>query len=254
MVHMKRFLTAEWRHLLMLNYDVPPQVLAPHVPPGTELDSWRGATFVSLVAFRFLNTRVLGLPIPFHRHFEEVNLRFYVRREHRGELRRAVVFLRELVPRRAIAALARAVYNEPYFALPMRSRLAYDPTPRLEYTWRLAGRWHGCGASGAGQAALPAAGSLAEFITEHYWGYTRQRNGGTIEYRVEHPRWAVWPATDVHVSADLALLYGKLTSLMTATPRSAFIADGSPVTVSRPQWLGQPGIESAEQPGTSVTD
>ena len=68
------FLTAEWRYLAMLNYVVNPKVLAPFVPAGTELDSWAGKNFVSVVGFRFLNTRVLRIPLPFHRHFEEVNL------------------------------------------------------------------------------------------------------------------------------------------------------------------------------------
>ena len=77
----KVFLTAEWRYLAMLNYEIEPAVLAPFVPQGTELDSFDGKTFVSIVAFLFLDTRIGGIPIPFHRNFEEVNLRFYVRRK-----------------------------------------------------------------------------------------------------------------------------------------------------------------------------
>jgi uncharacterized protein YqjF (DUF2071 family) len=222
----------------MLNYEVPPGSLAPWVPAGTELDAWRGSTFVSLVAFRFTHTRVLGVAVPFHRDFDEVNLRFYVRRESRGELRRGVVFLRELVPHRAIAAVARAFYNEPYRAVPMRSTIAHDPAPHVSYEWSLGDHWHACSARGAGlEGSLPAPDSLATFITEHYWGYTRQRNGGTVEYHVDHPRWTVWPATDVQASADLSLLSGTLAPFLSAPPRSAFIADGSAVTVFRPQLL-----------------
>ncbi|HEX7980960.1 MAG TPA: DUF2071 domain-containing protein, partial [Gemmatimonadaceae bacterium] len=108
------FLTAEWRWLVMLNYEVPPEVLAPYVPRGTSLDLWQGHALVSVVGFRFIETRVIGVPIPFHRHFDEVNLRFYVRRElPGGEARRGVVFIRELVPKPMIAWVARALYNEP---------------------------------------------------------------------------------------------------------------------------------------------
>src|SRR6187455_2734884 len=114
-----KFLTAEWRDLVMLNYEVDPAILLDLVPAGTELDLWQGRTLVSVVDFRFLRTRVLGLAIPWHIDFEEVNLRFYVRREASEGLRRGVVFVKEIVPRRAIAWLARLLYNENYVALPM---------------------------------------------------------------------------------------------------------------------------------------
>src|SRR5918996_5117390 len=120
------FLTAEWRDLVMLNYEVDPQVLARRVPPGTELDIWQGRALVSVVGFRFLRTRVLGLPIPFHRDFEEVNLRFYVRRQAEDGWRRGVVFIKEIAPRWAIATVARVVYNENYAARPMRHRIELD--------------------------------------------------------------------------------------------------------------------------------
>src|SRR5262249_61320330 len=118
------FLTAEWRMLAMLNYVVDPAMVADLVPRGTELDSFGGQTYISLVGFRFERTRVRGLWIPFHSDFDEVNLRFYVRRTAGGEVRRGVVFVREVVPRRAIAAVANAVYHEHYAALPMRHRIA----------------------------------------------------------------------------------------------------------------------------------
>src|SRR5262245_20887686 len=108
------FLTADWRYLVMINYEVDPEILHPYIPGGTELDQWQGRTFVSVVGFLFLRTRVLGLTIPFHHNFEEVNLRFYVRRRAIEGWRRGVVFIREIVPRWAIAAVAREFYNENY--------------------------------------------------------------------------------------------------------------------------------------------
>jgi len=122
------FLTGEWRYLAMLNYRVEPALLEPLVPCGTTLDRWQGATYVSLVGFLFRDTRVLGAPIPLHRDFEEVNLRFYVSREVDGEMRRGVTFIREIVPRLAIATVARLAYNEPYVTLPMRHDIAAQPT------------------------------------------------------------------------------------------------------------------------------
>ena len=97
------FLTARWVDLAMVNYEVDPALVRALVPAGTELDLWSGRCLVSVVGFQFLETRVLGLALPFHRNFEEVNLRFYVRRTVGDEARRGVVFVKEIVPRRAIA-------------------------------------------------------------------------------------------------------------------------------------------------------
>ena len=65
----------------MLNYIVDPALIKRLIPAGTEIDYENGETFVSVVGFLFLDTRLLGVPIPLHRDFEEVNLRFYVRRK-----------------------------------------------------------------------------------------------------------------------------------------------------------------------------
>lgn len=227
------FLTAAWRDLVMLNYAIDPGLLAPLVPAGTELDAWDGTTYVSVVGFLFLDTRVLGLPIPFHRNFEEVNLRFYVRRMVDGETRRGVVFVKEIVPRPAIALTARLLYNEPYVSHPMRHSPRVASSPReISYGWRREGAWEQLGARIEGEPAPLAPGSEEEFITEHYWGYTRQRDGGTIEYRVEHPSWRVWRALDASLDADIPSLYGEtFRATLAAPPRSAFVADGSPVAV-----------------------
>lgn len=238
------FLTAEWRHLLMLNYAVDPALLAPLVPAGTVLDPFGGRILASVVGFLFLDTRVLGLGVPFHRDFEEVNLRFYVRREAPDGVRRGVVFVKEIVPRRAIAWTARTLYNENYVALPMRHRIAGRGAPderSVEYGWKLAGNWFRLRCTAAGEAALPLPGSEEEFVSEHYWGYARQRDGGTVEYRVEHPRWTVRPATGVSLDGDLAALYGPVfREPLAAPPVSAFLADGSPVVVHRGTTLAGP--------------
>ena len=238
-----RFLTAEWRHLAMLNYEVDPDVVRPLVPAGTELDAWSGKTFVSVVGFLFLKTRVLGVGIPFHRDFEEINLRFYVRRQGEEGWRRGVVFVREIVPRWAIAAVARWVYGEKYVACPMRSTV--EPPGggggRLSYGWRSGGMEHAIDVAFGGPAALPAPGSEEEFITEHYWGYATQRDGSTVEYRVEHPQWRVWAAAQASLSAGVGDFYGdEWAPFLRAEPSSAFVADGSPVVVRRGVRLPPP--------------
>src|SRR6185436_1068196 len=166
------FLTARWEDLVLLNYVCPPRILESLVPRGTTLDLWEGDALVSLVGFLFRNTRVAGLRIPFHQTFEEVNLRFYVRRlTPSGETRRAVVFVRELVPRRAIAAVARWVYNEPYLAVPMghRSSLTDTDGGAVAYSWSYRGQQFVLDAGVRGPSERPAPASEAEFVTEHYW-------------------------------------------------------------------------------------
>src|SRR4029079_1533831 len=119
---MRRFLTAKWNDLIMANYEVDPALLGPRLPAGTTLDLHEGRCFVSLVGFMFLDTRVLGFPVPFHVNFEEVNLRFYLKRELETEIRRGVVFIKEIVPRFAIATVARVMYGEPYECWSMSNR------------------------------------------------------------------------------------------------------------------------------------
>jgi hypothetical protein len=212
----------------MLNYVVDPQLLRAFVPAGTELDFFGGRAYVSLVGFRFLNTKVLGVPIPFHRDFDEVNVRFYVRRELGGELRRGVVFIREVVPRRAIAAVARSLYNEKYIALPMRHHIGPE---LVRYEW---GDHSKLELVPAGDPSLAAEGSEEQFITEHYWGYTAQRDGGSIEYKVAHAPWRLWQAESARFEGDTVSLYGEeFARILTRHPDSAFLAEGSPVQVMR---------------------
>src|SRR5512134_261755 len=174
--HSSKFLTAEWRNLAMLNYEIDPKVLRPFVPAGTELDDWQGRTFISVVGFLFLNTRVFGVAIPFHRNFEEVNLRFYVRRKASDGWRRGVVFVKEIVPRAAIALTARIVYGENYVAVPMNHYIEGESagavTPRnVSYSWWFRGRENRIELDVQGDSGEASEGSDAKFITEHYWGY-----------------------------------------------------------------------------------
>ncbi len=218
----------------MLNYEIEPGILAPFVPAGTELDSWNGKHFVSVVGFLFEKTRICGISIPLHRNFEEVNLRFYVRRKAADGWRRGVVFVKEIVPRAAIAFVARTLYNEPYLALPMAHWIeaASGAVKSAEYSWCFKKRQNRLKLTTRGESQILTEGSEAEFITEHYWGYNSQRDGSTLEYRVEHPRWRVYDVVDATLDCDVSRLYGaQFCESLARKPSSAFLAEGSAVTV-----------------------
>ncbi len=242
---MRRFMTAEWLHLLMLNYEIDPSVIRPLAPLGTELDTWNGRTFVSMVAFRYRNTRIWGVPIPFHRHFSEINLRFYVRRRTEAGWRRGVVFIKEVVPLRAVASIARWLYNENFVRHRMRFELTLPDAAtrrpgRVMYGWQSKTSENVMRAEFQGEARLPAPNSEEEFITEHYWGYSVLRDGSTCEYRVDHPPWRVWRAVNAEFKCDVKSFYGcEFESALSSTPASAFIADGSAIVVYRGERIGQ---------------
>lgn len=223
----------------MLNYEADPAIIAPFVPRGTEIDTFEGRAYISMVGFLFLNTRVLGLRIPFHMNFEEVNLRTYVRFKGPEGWRRGVVFVKEIVPRRAIAWAARVLYNENYVSHPMHHYVVLgtgDQNRRdvVEYGWRIDDEWQMMRATPTGEPNALSPGTESEFIAEHYWGYTGQRDGGTVEYQVEHAPWRVWNTRDASLECNVAAMYGdQFAEALEGAPRSAFVADGSPVTVRR---------------------
>lgn len=230
---MSAFLTAQWRDVAMLNWLIEPAALVARVPVGTELDLWEGRCFVSLVAFRFLGTRLRGVPVPGHRDFEEINLRFYVRRREGAELRRGVVFVKEIVPRAAIAFVARALYGEPYVTMPTASEVRADAGGKTAgYSWRQGGHAHSLSVECGPVAAVPAEGTREAFIVEHYWGYTAHPGQATSEYRVVHPPWAVRAAKSVVCAVDAARLYApEFARAMAGPPESAFLAEGSDIEV-----------------------
>lgn len=226
------FLTAEWRKLIMANYVVDPQLLKPYLPDGTELDFWQDRCYVSLVGFLFRKVRLLKIPIPFHTTFPEVNLRFYVRYKSEDGWRRGVVFIKEIVPRAALSVVARAFYGEPYQTMPMQYWIEErKEAVEVNYSWRLR-NWYHLSVIGANAAKPIKPGSEAEFITEHYWGYTRRKEQHTNEYEVVHPRWETYPIMACDIEADFGQLYGQQFSGLTGTkPQSVILAEGSPIQV-----------------------
>jgi uncharacterized protein len=223
------FLTARWTNVLLATFAVSPELLIARIPEGLELDLREGQAYVSLVCFDFVDTRVLGIPWPGFRHFSEVNLRFYVRR---GE-ERGVVFVREFVPNRFVAWLARTLYNEPYVATTMRSAVANEPERiRVEHRLSFAGRTHTVFAVADKPAYVPEPTSVEAFFKEHHWGYGKTRRGRTLRYHVWHPVWAVYPVRETHIDLDWSAVYGPEWSVLQgATPVSTVLAVGSAVAV-----------------------
>ncbi|SEG59789.1 hypothetical protein SAMN05421819_3687 [Bryocella elongata] len=249
---MSVFLTAEWRKLMMVQYAIDPGILAPYLPHGVELDLFRDSAnpaeparcFVSLVGFLFDRVRVKGIAFPLHTRFPEVNLRFYVKRTEtlpsgQIELRRGVVFVNEFVPTRnlAVAVIAKQLYEEPYRALPMRRNISSTAESLdVSYGWRTGRRWHTMFAAADPTPHPIAPASVEEFITEHYWGYTRRTTrkpaGRTSAYQVEHPRWQVYPIHDWKLDLDYARMYGPQWEFLTDTwADNVLLAEGSAVKI-----------------------
>ena len=221
------FLTATWRHLVLMNWRVDENLLVSHLPSGVELDRWDGDCWASLVGFQFLHMAVKGVPAFGYRDFPEINLRFYVKRQVNGEPRRGVVFIREITPHHMVGWVARALYNEPYITMPMRQSV--DESGAL-YQLQIEGHWQGLGVRTAGAWRDQDEAEL--FITEHYWGYNSQRNGDTMEYQVEHPTWRARSVEPDCLDLDIEKLYGeKWAQALDTKPDSMVFADGSGVTV-----------------------
>ena len=230
---MKPFLTAEWRKLLVINYEVDAAILRPYLPFGTELDLFEGKCYVSLIGFMFLNTKVKGIRFPGLSDFEEVNLRFYVKRKVNGEWRRGVVFIREFVPKKILSFVANTLYSEHYKAVPMSHYLAEDKDYfSTRYTWKYAGRSQSVFAFFAKVPRLLEEGSEAHFILEHYFGYTKVNEEKTFEYEVQHPIWKVYDVLEFSVDVDFKNVYGNDFAFLTdRQPASVHLAEGSEVEV-----------------------
>jgi len=217
----------------MANYRIDKAVLLPYLPLHTELDLFEGECFVSLIGFLFKNTRIKGLGFPFHRTFEEINLRFYVRRKEDGVWKRGAVFIKEIVPMPIITLLANAIYDENYVTLPTK-HLWHQTENNLsvKYEWLFKNKWNSMSATAEKTGRPLIDGSNEEFITEHYWGYAQNKRGYTTEYAVKHPRWNIHKILDYNIDCDIKSLYGEsLYNAMDSKPASFFLADGSEIQI-----------------------
>ncbi len=227
------FLNAEWRKLILANYEIDPALLLPYLPYKTELDTWNDRCYVSLVGFMFKNTKILGFKIPFHIDFEEVNLRFYVRYKEMGNWKRGVVFIKEIVPKPAITFVANTLYKEHYETLPMKHHWAINSKEQvIKYQWKKAGKWQHISVHADLNKRPLIAGSEVEFITEHYWGYSRIQDNKTYEYEVTHPKWDHYKIKDYKIDVDFGITYGAdFQVLNNLQPSSIMLAEGSAIAV-----------------------
>jgi uncharacterized protein YqjF (DUF2071 family) len=227
------FLDAQWRKLLMANYEVSPEILEKYLPYKTELDLWNNRCYVSLVGFLFVETKVLGIRFPFHTNFEEVNLRFYVRYNDGGTWKRGVVFVKEIVPKFMITLVANTVYNENYATHACTHEIIETKSELfVKYSWKSKSGWNHLQATASNQSHAISSDSEEEFITEHYWGYARYSDSKTNEYEVTHPRWNVYPVKDYQIQCNFGELYGSdFAFLKNTVPTSVLLAEGSEISV-----------------------
>lgn len=227
------FLKAEWRKLIMANYEVQPEILQKYAPKGTEVDIFEGKCYVSLVGFMFMNTRLLGIKVPFHINFEEVNLRFYVKRKVEGEVKRGVVFIKEIVPKRMLTFVANVFYNEHYQTLPMKHSWNIDTNKMdISYEWKVNNKWKKVSVEAETKSQKIEENSQTEFIAEHYWGYSKMNDNKTTEYEVKHPTWEYYPVTKHEIQVDFEANYGTdFGFLNNEKPSSVMLLEGSEVSV-----------------------
>jgi uncharacterized protein YqjF (DUF2071 family) len=235
----RKFLTAEWRNLIMANYIIDPKLLLPYLPLQTELDKFNGEIYASLVGFLFAETKLMGVKIPFHVNFEEVNLRFYVRYKDGNNWKRGVTFIKEIVPKPAITFIANSISHEKYCTMPMQHFYEdKENEKKVAYTWKLNNKWNQLMAITENIAVPMQPGSEEQFIAEHYWGYSKYNDKTTFEYAVQHPEWKVYPVKEFLVDCNFGALYGDPFSyLKNEIPSSVFMAQGSAVEVLNKRQL-----------------
>jgi uncharacterized protein YqjF (DUF2071 family) len=229
----KTFLTARWEDLVMANYSVPPEILLPYLPKGVELDLFEGKAYVSLVGFIFKNTRLFGVPIPLMGTFEEINLRFYVKRKDGDTFKRGVVFINETVPYKIVAFIANKLYKEHYISIPTKSRITQiESLKEICFQWKPKTGWNKIAITTDNISALMPSDSIEEFIFEHYYGYTKVSDTETQEYRVNHPRWRINNVITTDIHCDFRAMYGNdFAFLSERNPDSVIFAEGSNVSV-----------------------
>ncbi|OYU79526.1 MAG: hypothetical protein CFE23_13560 [Flavobacterium sp. BFFFF1] len=233
------FLKAAWKNLGIINYEIDPAILEPYVPKGTTLDFWNGKCYVSVIGFLFADVRILGIKFPYHVNFEEVNLRFYVKRTEKGKDKRGVVFIKEIVPKPAISIVANLLYNEHYETLKMSHSFAETADNYIfTYNWFPKKQANTIRFEMKKEPIAIPEGSEAEFITEHYFGYTKVNGDKTFEYEVTHPRWQQYEVTDYGLEVDFEQNYGKAFSfLKNQKPISVMVAKGSTITIERKKTI-----------------
>lgn len=180
-----------WESLLFAHWRVPLEDLRPHIPRELEVELHDGSAWLGITPFRVTGLRSRGtVPLPGVSSFRELNVRTYVRT--RAEKPGIWFFSLDATSRLAVRA-ARSQYKLPYFD----ARIALDrgegwtdvECARLSERGKVfSGRYRP-----AGEAFMPAPGSLEEFLTERYCLYASE---GELLFRadIHHTPWVLRPA------------------------------------------------------------
>ena len=227
------FLRANWENLIMANYEIEPSALAPYLPKGVELDYYNNKTYVSLVGYMFKNTRLFGVPIPFFGSFEEINLRFYVKKVENRKIKKGVVFINETVPFKIVALLANKLYKEHYISIPTKNSIDITENKDIKYEWKINNRWNSLAVKSDTNKYKIEQGTIEEFIFERYFGFTKLSDNSTQEYQIHHQKWMTHEILSTHIDCDFRSMYGEaFAGLENQTPDSIIIAEGSLVSVN----------------------
>ena len=227
------FLRANWENLIMANYEIEPSTLAPYLPKGVELDFYNNKTYVSLVGFMFKNTRLFGLPIPFFGSFEEINLRFYVKKIENRKIKKGVVFINETVPFKIVAVLANKLYKEHYISIPTKNSIDITENKDIKFEWKINDRWNSLAVKSDTNKYKIEQGTIEEFIFERYFGFTKLSDISTQEYKIHHPKWMTHKILNSQIDCDFRSMYGDSFSILNnQTPDSILLAEGSQVSVN----------------------
>ncbi len=228
------FLKAKWENIIMVNYSVPQTLLMPYLPKGVELDLFGGEAYVSLVGFMFKNTKLFNIPIPFFGTFEEINLRFYVKRKEGNTFKRGVVFINETVPYKIVAWMANKLYHESYTAVETKHQWDYKINSKhINYQWKVGENWNNIIVEAELKSSNILRDTIEEFIFEHYFGYAKLNATETEEYKIYHPSWRINKVVQHTIQCDFKAMYGTdFEVLNLLTPQSVLIAEGSVVEVN----------------------
>jgi len=227
------FLKADWENLIMANYEVDPSILKPYLPKGVDLDFHNDKTYVSLVGFMFKKTSLFGIPIPFFGSFEEINLRFYVRKVERDKIKKGVVFINETVPFKIVALLANKLYKEHYISIPTKNTIEIAEHKHITYEWKMKDKWNSIRVQSAINKDKIEPSSIEEFIFERYFGFTKLSPSSTQEYRIHHPKWMTNKILNSNIDCDFGTMYGAaFSNLNNQAPSSIIMAEGSQVSVN----------------------
>lgn len=217
----------------MANYEIEPSTLAPYLPKGVELDFYNNKTYVSLVGFMFKNTRLFGLPIPFFGSFEEINLRFYVKKIENRKIKKGVVFINETVPFKIVALLANKLYKEHYISIPTKNSIDITENKDIKFEWKINDRWNSLAVKSDTNKYKIEQGTIEEFIFERYFGFTKLSASSTQEYKIHHPKWMTHKILNSQIDCDFRSMYGDAFSMLNnQTPDSILLAEGSQVSVN----------------------